>query len=211
LVIIVQTIDMKRARDESIGSDWVVAAFAGAGVALSAYLAWTKWAAATAAFCERGSGCDIVQASRYATFLGLPTAAWGLALYATVLGLALTGPTAGRWTAAFVLAVAAVAFSAHLTYISLADLHAVCPYCLADAFIAPALLTTLLLRGPRGAGRRSAFRAGRLVGIGTIVSVATVVFAAGVFVTGATAPATYQSALAHHLAATGAVFYGAFW
>ena len=202
---------VKHAPGERIGPDWPVAAFAAAGFALSAYLAWTKWAGATAAFCERGSGCDIVQASRYATFLGLPTAAWGIALYATVLALALAGSTSGRWTAAFALGVAAVAFSAYLTYIALGELHAVCPYCFADAVIAPALLTTLLVRGPRGAGRRSASRAGRLVGIGAIVSVATVVFAAGVFVTGATAPASYQGALAHHLAASGAVFYGAFW
>jgi hypothetical protein len=55
--------DVKRAPGESIGPDWPVAALA-AGFALSAYLAWTKWAGATAAFCERGSRCDIVQASR---------------------------------------------------------------------------------------------------------------------------------------------------
>lgn len=191
---------------------WPVVSLAAAGLVLSVYLAWTRWAGAAALFCERGSGCDVIQASRYATLLGVPTAAWGVVLYAAVLALALAGVTSWRWTAAYALAVAAVAFSAYLTYISLGELHAVCPYCLADAIIAPALLVTLLLRGPTGAGRRSAARAGRLVAIGASVSVATVIFAAGVFVTGApTAPSTYQEALARHLADSGAVFYGAYW
>ena len=194
------------------GRDWPAAALAAAGLVLSAYLAWTRWAGAVALFCEHGSGCDVVQASRYAAFLGVPTAAWGVILYAAVLALALASMTPGRWTAAYALAVVATAFSAYLTYIALSELRAVCPYCLADAIIAPALLVTLLLRGPTGAGRRSAARAGRLVAIGASVSVATVIFAAGVFVTGApTANSTYQEALARHLADSGAVFYGAYW
>ena len=191
---------------------WPVASLAAAGLVLSAYLAWTRWAGAVALFCESGSGCDVVQASRYAVFLGVPTAAWGAVLYAAVLALTLAGTTSERWTAAYALAVVATAFSAYLTYIAFGELHAVCPYCLADAIIAPALLVTLLLRGPTGAGRRSAPRAGRLVAIGASVSVATVIFAAGVFVTGVpTAPSTYQEALARHLADSGAVFYGAYW
>ena len=192
--------------------DWSAAALAAVGLVLSGYLTWTRWAGAAALFCERGSGCDVVQASRYATFLGVPTAALGVVLYAAVLALALAGRTPGRWTAAYALAVIATAFSAYLTYIALGELHAVCPYCLADAIIAPALLVTLLLRGPTGAGRRAAIRRGRLVAIGATGSVATVIFAGGVFVSEApTASSTYQESLARHLADSGAIFYGAYW
>ena len=76
-----------------------------------AHLTITKLAGSTAAFCESGGGCDIVQASKWATFLGLPTAAWGALLYGALAVLAFTGLVATRWTVAFVLASAGVAFS----------------------------------------------------------------------------------------------------
>jgi uncharacterized membrane protein len=192
--------------------DWAVAAVAAAGLAVSLYLSWTKWIGAAALFCERGGGCDVVQASRYATFLGVPTAAWGVALYALVAGLALAGLPPRRWAAAYALAVAAVAFSAYLTYLSLWELRAACPYCLADAGLALVLLATLLVRRPAVTGRRSPVRPRRLALIGASVAVVTVVFAAGVFVTGAPTVATgRQAEIARHLAASGAVFYGAYW
>ena len=54
------------------------------GVVVAAYLTWLKWGGHGAAFCEAGTGCDLVQASRYATFIGVPTALWGVALYAAI-------------------------------------------------------------------------------------------------------------------------------
>lgn len=194
------------------GADLAVATLAAAGLVVSAYLTWTKWTGASALFCERGSGCDVVQASRYATFLGAPTAAWGVVLYALVLGLAISGLAPRRWTAAYALAVAAVAFSAYLTYLALWELGAACPWCLADAGVALALLVTLLVRRPPATGRHAPGRPGRLVAIGVPVAVATIVFAAGVFVADTpTAASAQQEALARHLAASGAVFYGAYW
>jgi hypothetical protein len=48
--------------------------------------------------------------------------------------------------------------------------------------------------------------------IGATLAVATVVFAAGVFVADApTAATARQEALARHLGASGAIFYGAYW
>ncbi len=52
-----------------------------------------------------------MQSSRYAAFLGAPTAAWGALLYALVVGLALGGFTVRRWLAVFAMVAAAVAFS----------------------------------------------------------------------------------------------------
>ncbi len=192
--------------------DWPVAALAGAGLAISAYLTWTKWTGAAALFCERGSGCDVVQASTYSTFLGVPTASWGVLLYAVVLGLALVGLTPRRWGWVYALAVAAVAFSAYLTYLEVWELRALCPWCLTDAGVAAALLVTLLLRRPSPSGRRSPARPQRLVAVGLASAVVTVVFAAGVFVTHTSGTATaYQEGLARHLTDSGAIFYGAFW
>jgi len=194
------------------GPDWGATALAAAGLAVSAYLTWTKWSGATALFCETGSGCDVVQASRYAVFLGLPTAAWGVLLYAAIGGLALTGLSPRRWVWAYALAVAGVAFSAYLTWLSLVELGAVCPYCLADAAIAAALLGWLLVRRPAPAGRRAPTRRGRVIAIGVAAAVVTVVFGMGVFAAGSpTGAAAYQESLARHLASSGAIFYGAYW
>lgn len=194
------------------GPDWPAAALAVAGLAVSAYLTWTKWSGATALFCETGSGCDVVQASRYAMFLGVPTAAWGVGLYAVIGGLALAGLSPRRWVWAYALAVAGVAFSGYLTWISLVELGAVCPYCLADAAIAAVLLGWLLARRPAPTGRRAATRRSRVIAIGVAAAVVTVVFGMGVFAAGSpTGASAYQESLARHLTASGAIFYGAYW
>src|SRR6185503_10583793 len=73
--------------------DLPVLVIALAGLAVAGYLAWIKWSGAGALFCTAGSGCDIVQASRYATFLGAPTALWGALAY---LAIALLAGSASR-------------------------------------------------------------------------------------------------------------------
>lgn len=195
----------------AVTRDWLVVAIAGAGLALSGYLTWTKAADATALFCEAGTACDIVQASRYATFLGIPTAAWGIALYAVVVALAAAGLTARRWLAAFVLGVVAVAFSAYLAVVQLVVLRAVCPWCAVDAAVAFVLLGALLWRRP-ATGRRSRIRPTRVAWIAGVVAAVTLAVAIGVHQTEPPeAASSYREALARHLTSSGAIFYGAFW
>ena len=191
--------------------DWIVFALALAGCAISIYLTFTKLTGGTAAFCEAGTGCDVLQASRWAMFLGVPTAGWGAVLYAGLAGLAWSGLSPTRWVWAFVLACAAVAFSGYLTAISAFVVRALCPWCLAVAVIAVATLAALLLRRPEG-GRRSPTRPARIGVIGAATAIVTVVFAAGVFVMDPLSPATgYAADLAQHLQATNSIMYGAFW
>lgn len=195
-----------------VASDWIVAAIAGAGVVVSAYLTGTKVFGASALFCEAGTACDVVQASRYASFLGVPTAAWGVVLYAIVVALALAGFTATRWLAAFVLGTVALAFSAYLAWLQVGVLRAVCPWCVLDAAVAVVLVAALLWRRPEATGRRSPVRVPRLIWIGGAVAVVTLVIAVGVHVMEPPSAASgYREALARHLAATGAIFYGAHW
>jgi uncharacterized membrane protein len=195
-----------------IQRDWPVALTAAVGLVVSAYLTGTKLSGATAAFCEKGSGCDVVQASPYAVFLGLPTAAWGVALYAVVVALALFGFTVRRWQIAFVLGVVAVSFSAYLAYLQRFVLHALCPWCALDALVSVAVLSVLVWRRPLPTGRRSPTRPARLGAIGAVTAVVTIVFAVGAYVgEGPTGAANEREALARHLAQSGAVFYGAFW
>jgi len=189
-----------------------VATIAAAGLVVSAYLTATKLAGGSALFCEAGSGCDIVQASRYALFLGIPTAAWGVVLYAVVAALALAGFTAQRWLAAFVLAVAAVAFSAYLGWLQAMVLRAICPWCALDAVVSLVLLGALLWRRPETRGRRSPIRPQRLAWLGPLVAAVTLAVAIGVHVAEPPGAAPgYRDALARHLADTGAIFYGAYW
>jgi uncharacterized membrane protein len=195
--------------DEPPRRDWLVAALSAAGFVVAVYLSFTKLAGASALFCETGGGCDVVQASRYALFLGLPTAAWGAALYATVGALALARLTVRRWLVAFCLSVAAVSFSAYLTYLSVFELGATCGYCLASAGIALALFGLLLARRPV-AGKR--LRGARLVTLGLMTAVVTVIVGAAVFAWESPREAEARAeGLARHLAGSGAVMYGAFW
>jgi uncharacterized membrane protein len=197
---------------EPAARDWPVAALAAAAAAISIYLAALKLAGGTALFCEAGSGCDVVQASKWATLLGVPTAAWGAALYVALVALALAGLAPKRWIWAFALASSAVAFSAYVTAISIFQIGATCPWCLAVAALALAILVTLLVRRPASTGRRSMTRPARVVIVGIAAAVVTVAFAAGVWVTEtSTAAGGFADGLARHLAATDGIMYGAFW
>jgi uncharacterized membrane protein len=191
--------------------DWLVAGFAAIGFAVSVYLTIVKLAGGSALFCEAGSGCDIVQASRWATFLGVPTAAWGAVVYAILAGLAIVGLTTQRWTWAFVLATGAVAFAGYLAWIELFVLRAICPWCVVVALAGVAVLITLLARRPAPRGRRASTRPARLATIGVVTAVVTIVVAAGVYVADTTGQGGYADAVARHLAKTGGVMYGAFW
>jgi len=192
--------------------DWRVIAVAAAGVLVAGYLAVTKLLGGAAAFCTAGGGCDVVQASRYAVLLGVPTALWGALAYAAVGTLAALGLTKGRWLAAFVVAAGAVGFSAYLTWLELFVIRALCGYCLVSAVLAVALLAALLWSRPMVGGRHSPVRPARLVTLGGVSALATIVVGAAIFAASPdSGSASYQEALARHLAATGAVMYGAYW
>ena len=196
---------------EPVQRVWVVAGLAALGVLLAGYLTVTKLGAESPLFCEAGSGCDIVQASRYGVFFGVPTALWGALVYAGIGVLALVGLDTGRWLAAFLLAVVGVSFSAYLSYLELFEIRAICGYCVISALIIAALFVVLLFRRSSVPGRRSAVRTARVATLGAVAAVATVLVGAGYYAAGPGGSAAYQEALARHLAKTGAVMYGAYW
>ena len=192
--------------------DRVIAGIAAVGLLIALYLTGTKLAQGTALFCTEGGGCDVVQASRYATFFWVPTALWGAVVYAAIGGLALAGLTADRWLWAFLLAVGGVSFSAYLTWIAATEIRAMCGWCLASGATAVALLVALYLRRPAPAPGRTKLRGRQLAGYTALVAVATVVGGAFVYAgSPSSAEAMYRDALARHLTQQGAVMYGAFW
>ncbi|MBI2525363.1 MAG: hypothetical protein HYV93_05210, partial [Candidatus Rokubacteria bacterium] len=78
--------------------------------------------------------------------------------------------------------------------------------------VALALVGVLLARRPEIGGKRSPTRPARLVTLGAVTAIATVVFGAGVFASySSQGSSAFQEGLARHLAQGGAIFYGAYW
>ena len=122
----------------------IVAALALAGIFISTYLTLYKLGVIDELTCSIGS-CETVNTSRWSVFLGLPVAAWGLFFYIDVFVIALVG-TMPRFEneplISVVLAgeaVIGVLFSAWLTYLELAVIHAICIWCVTSAAIVAAI------------------------------------------------------------------------
>jgi uncharacterized membrane protein len=125
------------------------------GVLISAYLTLYKLGYIGVIQCGVG-GCDVVQSSQYAYFLGLPVAVWGVAAYSLLLALALAGVqprwARERWVALAIFATASVGllFSAYLTYLEAAVIRAWCRWCVASAVVV-LLIFLLSIPGLRNA------------------------------------------------------------
>ena len=188
-----------------------MAGLAAAGAAVAAYLAWLKLTGASTGFCVTGTGCDIVQSSRYALVLGVPTAFWGALVYVAIGVLAVVGLSPRRWSWVFHLAAAGVAFSAYLTALSGFVIGATCVYCLASAAIMVAIVGLLVWRRPAAPARGPALRPARLLVGGVAAGALTVLAGAFLYAMPSAEAPSYQAALARHLRESGAVMYGAHW
>jgi len=123
----------------------VIAVLALGGVFVSAYLTLYKLGYIGQLSCSIGS-CETVQMSRWAKFLGLPVAAWGVAYYVAVLATAIAGTlsrfTESRRLSGILLAEAALGFifTVYLTSLEAFVIHAYCIYCLSSAAIVTLIL-----------------------------------------------------------------------
>jgi len=188
--------------------DFLILGLAAAGFAIAAYLTGLKWMGGNVAFCLSGSGCDIVQGSRYGSLLGVPTALWGVLLYAAIGVLAALGLTAARWTWALYLVAAGVGFSIYLTAVSVLVIHATCAYCLASDVITVAILLVLLRRHAVLPRRR---KLSALVPGALAAAVLAPLGAAFIYAAPTGGGSGFEGALARHLREQGAVMYGAYW
>jgi uncharacterized membrane protein len=117
-----------------------IAVLALIGLFISAYLTLYKLGFIGVIQCSVG-GCETVQSSQYAVFLGLPVALWGVGAYTVLLVLAILGIQprwAGeRWVALALFSMAAVGvlFSAYLTYLEAAVIRAWCQWCVVSAVL----------------------------------------------------------------------------
>lgn len=119
-----------------------VALFALVGFFIALYLFLYKLGVFGALLCGAEGGCERVQASSYAVFLGVPVPLIGVLGYATIVAAALAGlqdgpgPKRGTAIAIVALSTIAFAFSMYLTAIEAWVLHAWCRWCVASAIVA---------------------------------------------------------------------------
>ncbi len=118
-----------------------IALLALAGLFLSTYLFLYALGYYGALACGAGGGCDLVQGSRWARFLGFPVAGWGTAWYSMVLVVSLLAVQTRAGDAAWVprallaLAVGGVGFSIYLTALELFVIHSICRWCVGSAVV----------------------------------------------------------------------------
>jgi uncharacterized membrane protein len=136
-----------------------IAVLAMIGMFIALYLTLYKLGIVGTLSCSIGS-CETVNTSRWARFIGLPVAGWGVFFYLDVLILALVGiqPLLARnpiiswalvvWTGIGVL------FSAWLTYLELFRIHAICIWCVTSAVIVVVLFALSVMDLRQVSGER---------------------------------------------------------
>ncbi len=91
--------------------------------------------------CGASGGCEVVQTSQWAVFLGLPVAFYGVVGYVAVFGVALAAlkPAAlaeRHWNVLLAgLTSVGFLFTVYLTYLELFVIHAICRWCVGSAVI----------------------------------------------------------------------------
>ena len=130
-------------------ADRLALGVAGAGALVSLYLTWLHYSG-TVALCLGSGGCETVQASRYAEVGGIPVALLGLAFFAAALGLVVRrqrtrgGHRERARLAFFGLTLAGVLYAGYLTYVEVAIIGAICPWCVSVALCVAALFALAL-------------------------------------------------------------------
>lgn len=190
--------------------DWLLFGLALAGALLTGYLAMVALNETAPAFCSAGSGCDVVQHSRWSRLFGIPIALWGFGLYALIALCALFATARVKsWRRLWSLALLGLAISVYLTLAGAIALDAFCAWCLLSLALIAAIFGIVTLRRPNTAPGVPWRRWLLNHGIVLVVAIGVLhVAQAGLLVR----PEDPRlKALAEHLSARGAKFYGASW
>lgn len=120
------------------------------GAVDSAYLAWLKITGSVAA-CSNVGDCSAVNSSRYAEIAGVPIAVLGLLGYLAIIGLFVLELRLPNWKeglrlAFFGFTLAGTLYSIYLTYVEVAILRAICPYCVVSAVVMIGLFIIAIYR-----------------------------------------------------------------
>ncbi|HUF65416.1 MAG TPA: vitamin K epoxide reductase family protein [Gemmatimonadaceae bacterium] len=129
-----------------------IAALALAGIFIALYLTLHRlgFFGGGGLVCTVGS-CDVVNASSWATFLGLPVAVWGLGYYLVTFTVGIValqerfGDSMQLSRALVFLGATGFLFSAWLTYLELFVIRAICQWCVVSALLATGIFVASLL------------------------------------------------------------------
>jgi uncharacterized membrane protein len=134
----------------SLSFRWASISLAVAGLLDSLYLGWIKLSGETAA-CSGIGDCEAVNTSRYSEIGGVPIALLGALAYAFILFFLYTEGRAPKLSdssrlAIFGFTLVGTLYSAYLTYIEVAVLYAICPFCVVSAIIMTVLFVMSVIR-----------------------------------------------------------------
>jgi uncharacterized membrane protein len=189
--------------------DIMLAILAIAGLLLTTGLLVLSVTKTSLPYCGSGSGCDIVQASRWSLLFGIPVALWGWGFYLFVtISATLKMKKYTRSRVLIWLASVAFGVSLYLNAISLWVIDATCGYCLVSLSLVCAIYAL-------------SWRSNRVLKLGSwrlgssVASVLLVVFLhlnfSGMFDSASGPEDPYLRNLAEHLSTNNAKFYGAYW
>ena len=122
----------------------------GIGLLDALYLSWSKLAHQQV-ICGTYKGCETVNSSPYAEISGIPIALLGVGAYIAILVVLYLESRNSFWQvngplAIFVISLAGTLFSAYLTYLEVAVIHAVCFYCVVSAIAMTVVFAVTILR-----------------------------------------------------------------
>jgi uncharacterized membrane protein len=193
--------------------NWLLTGLAGAGMVLTAYLVLTAWMDTPPLYCDEGSSCDIVQQSRWGTFLLLPTAFWGFLTYAALayIGIQVRN-TRSHWTSAWTVSMVGLGYSVYLIVISLFVIEAACAYCIASFSIMAVIFSVVTFQRPKELPKFNLAAFARQTVIITALIVGGMhLHYSGIFDPSAGPEDPFLKGLVEHLTREKAVMYGAYW
>jgi uncharacterized membrane protein len=180
---------------------------------LTGYLVLTFWLGAPPLYCEEGSTCDIVQQSRWGTFLGIPTALLGFMAYAALAFIGFRVRSTGlHWKSAWIVSLVGLGYSIYLNAISLFVIEATCFYCLTSLSIMAGIFGVIFFQRPSGLPNfKFPTWAGETIVLAMVIVGGMHLYYSGVLDPAAGPEDPYLRGLAQHLTEKNAVFYGAYW
>jgi uncharacterized membrane protein len=193
--------------------NWLLTGLAGAGMVLTAYLALTAWLDTPPLYCEDGSSCDIVQRSRWGTFLLMPTAFWGFLTYAALVYIGVqVRNTKSHWTSAWTVSMVGLGYSVYLIVISLFVIEAACAYCIASFSIMSVIFGVVTFQRPKELPKFNfAAFAKQTIIITAVIVGGMHLHYSGIFDSSAGPEDPFLKGLVDHLTQEKAIMYGAYW
>ena len=193
--------------------NWLLTGLAGTGMVLTAYLVLIAWLDQPPLYCEEGSTCNIVQQSRWGTFLALPTAFWGFLTYAALAYISIRVRNLGaHWKSAWTVSMVGLGYSVYLMAVSVFVIEAACAYCIVSFSIMAVIFGTVTFQKPKVLPKFNFAAFARQTVIITAVIVGGMhLHYSGIFDPAAGPENPFLKGLAEHLTREKALLYGASW